>query len=91
MENALFYTLSTIAQSLAAAFALLGAFVLFRLQQLSVSCAQAAAVVNCFKGAGGDQLGPGDRRDRPERGAGGIRLSDETPQVGRKQSYKRAE
>ncbi|MGQ0442738.1 MAG: hypothetical protein ACT4OH_04725 [Methylophilaceae bacterium] len=45
MENALFYTLSTIAQSLATAFALLGAFVLFRLQQLSASCDVAAAVV----------------------------------------------
>jgi hypothetical protein len=45
MDNALFYTLSTIAQALSAAFALLGAFVLFRLQQLSAACANAGAIV----------------------------------------------
>ncbi len=35
MENALFYTFSTIAQTLAASIALLGAFVLYRLQTLN--------------------------------------------------------
>jgi hypothetical protein len=45
MENALYYTLSTIAQSLAAAFALLGAFVLFRLQHLSSVCASTGKTV----------------------------------------------
>jgi hypothetical protein len=34
MENALFYTFSTIAQTLAAAIALLGAFALYRLQTI---------------------------------------------------------
>lgn len=34
MENALFYTFSTIAQTLAAAIALLGAFTLYRLQTI---------------------------------------------------------
>ncbi len=34
MENALFYTFSTIAQTLAAAIALLGAFALYRLQSI---------------------------------------------------------
>ena len=45
MDNALYYTLSTIAQALSAAFALLGAFVLFRLQQLSAACADAGSIV----------------------------------------------
>lgn len=35
MENVLFYTFSTIAQTLAAAIALLGALVLYRLQRIS--------------------------------------------------------
>lgn len=35
MENTLFYTFSTIAQTLAAAIALLGALVLYRLQRIS--------------------------------------------------------
>lgn len=35
MENALFYTFSTIAQTLGGAIALLGAFVLYRLQSIS--------------------------------------------------------
>lgn len=42
MENALFYTFSTIAQTLAAAIALLGAFVLYRLQSLSAEIEDAA-------------------------------------------------
>ena len=37
MENALFYTFSTIAQTLAAAIALLGAFALYRLQTIGVA------------------------------------------------------
>ena len=37
MENALFYTFSTIAQTLAAAIALLGAFALYRLQSIGAS------------------------------------------------------
>lgn len=39
MDNALYYTFSTIAQALAAAVALLGAFVIVRLQQLSATLA----------------------------------------------------
>lgn len=45
MENALYYTLSTIAQALAAAFALLGAFVLVRLQQITATSSASAAIV----------------------------------------------
>ena len=45
MENALYYTFSTIAQALAAAFALLGAFVLVRLQQVAATSSASAAVV----------------------------------------------
>ena len=37
MENALYYTFSTIAQTLGSAIALLGAFVLYRLQGLNAS------------------------------------------------------
>ncbi len=37
MENALFYTFSTIAQTLAAAIALLGAFALYRLQIIGIA------------------------------------------------------
>jgi hypothetical protein len=37
VENALFYTFSTIAQTLAAAIALLGAFALYRLQSIGAS------------------------------------------------------
>ncbi len=37
MENTLFYTFSTIAQTLVAAIALLGAFALYRLQSISAS------------------------------------------------------
>jgi len=37
MENALFYTFSTIAQTLAAAIALLGAFALYRIQTIGSS------------------------------------------------------
>lgn len=37
MENALFYTFSTIAQTLAASIALLGAFALYRLQTIGVA------------------------------------------------------
>ena len=42
MENALFYTFSTIAQTLAGAIALLGAFVLYRLQSLGAELEDAA-------------------------------------------------
>jgi hypothetical protein len=45
MDNALFYTFSTIAQALAAAFALLGAFVLYKLQQLSTTLAEVSNTV----------------------------------------------
>jgi hypothetical protein len=38
MENALFYTFSTIAQALAAAMALLSAFALYRLQSIDSEC-----------------------------------------------------
>jgi hypothetical protein len=37
MENALYYTLSTIAQTLSGAIALLAAFVLYRLQFLAAA------------------------------------------------------
>lgn len=37
MENALYYTFSTIAQSLAAVFALVGTFVVFRIQQIATT------------------------------------------------------
>jgi hypothetical protein len=43
MENALFYTFSTIAQTLAATIALLGAFVLYRLQLLGAELENAAS------------------------------------------------
>lgn len=45
MENALFYTFSTIAQTLATAFALLGAFVLFRIQQIAATLENTSRVV----------------------------------------------
>lgn len=45
MENALFYTFSTIAQTLAAAIALLGAFVLYRLQTLNAELEDAGLSV----------------------------------------------
>ena len=45
MENALYYTFSTIAQALAAAFALLGAFVLVRLQQVTATLSASSAIV----------------------------------------------
>ncbi len=45
MENALYYTFSTIAQALAAAVAILGAFVLYRIQSLNTDTHDAAAAV----------------------------------------------
>jgi glycerol uptake facilitator-like aquaporin len=45
MENALYYTFSTIAQTLAAAIALLAAFVLYRLQILSIALDKHANVI----------------------------------------------
>ena len=45
MDNALYYTLSTVAQALSTAFALLGAFVLYRLQQISMACSEAGTIV----------------------------------------------
>jgi hypothetical protein len=42
MENALYYTFSTIAQALAAAMALLAAFTLYRLQSIDTQCVGAA-------------------------------------------------
>ena len=45
MENALFYTFSTIAQTLAAAIALLGAFVLFRLQTIGATLQELSILV----------------------------------------------
>ena len=44
MDNALYYTLSTVAQALSASFALLGAFVLLRLQQLAAAAASAGTL-----------------------------------------------
>jgi hypothetical protein len=44
VENALFYTFSTISQTLAGAIALLGAFVLYRLQTLNAGLQQNAAI-----------------------------------------------
>ena len=43
MDNALYYTVSTIAQALAAAAAILGAFVLYRVQLLGAEMQEAAA------------------------------------------------
>ena len=55
-DNTLYYTLSTIAQSVAAAFAFLGAFVLFRLQaadarlkDIAVTLAETTSMGNAFK------------------------------------------
>ncbi len=45
MDNTLFYTFSTIAQTLAAAIALLGALVLYRLQRISDALAMAMSQV----------------------------------------------
>lgn len=45
MDNALYYTFSTIAQALAAAIALLGAFTLYRLQLLQAAMLEAAAIL----------------------------------------------
>ena len=45
METALYYTFSTIAQALAAAVALLGAFTLYRLQLVSAALPEAAALL----------------------------------------------
>jgi hypothetical protein len=46
MENALYYTLSTIAQTLAGAFAILAAVVLFKLSSLAKEQEVAAAILN---------------------------------------------
>lgn len=52
MDTALFYTFSTIAQTLAGAIALLGAFVLYRLQSLSAEIVEKSLVVlGFYKGA----------------------------------------
>ena len=55
-DNTLFYTLSTIAQSIAAAFAFLGAFVLFRMQaadarmkDIAVTLAQTTTMGKAFE------------------------------------------
>ncbi len=53
MENALFYTLSTISQTLAGAIALLGAFVLYRLQILKVDEGNSAAAIYTHAQAAG--------------------------------------
>ena len=45
MENALFYTFSTIPQVLAAAIALLAAFVLYRLQTINAQIEEKSTVV----------------------------------------------
>lgn len=45
MENALFYTFSTIPQTLAAAIALLGAFVLYRLQSINAEIEEKSSTV----------------------------------------------
>ena len=51
MENALYYTFSTIAQALAAAVALLGAFTLYRLQLLTASFLEAATILRTHTSA----------------------------------------
>ncbi len=51
MENALYYTFSTIAQALAAAIALLGAFTLYRLQLLQAAMLEAAAILKSHTSA----------------------------------------
>ena len=51
MENALYYTFSTIAQALAAAIALLGAFTLYRLQLLQASMLEAATILRTHTSA----------------------------------------
>ena len=45
MDAALYYTFSTIAQALAAAIALLGAFTLYRLQLLAAAMPEAASIL----------------------------------------------
>ena len=45
MDTALYYTFSTIAQALAAAIALLGAFTLYRLQLLAAAMPEAASIL----------------------------------------------
>ncbi|HWC73488.1 MAG TPA: hypothetical protein VG454_06085 [Gemmatimonadales bacterium] len=51
MENALYYTFSTIAQALAAAIALLGAFTLYRLQLLQAAMLEAATILRTHTSA----------------------------------------
>ena len=51
MDSALYYTFSTIAQALAAAIALLGAFTLYRLQLLVASMLEAAAILRTHTSA----------------------------------------
>jgi hypothetical protein len=50
-ETALYYTFSTIAQALAAAIALLGAFTLYRLQLLAAAMPEAAAILRTHTSA----------------------------------------
>ena len=49
METALYYTLSTIAQTLAAGFAVLAAFVLYRLQGIELEIHRATYVISGFR------------------------------------------
>ena len=51
MENALYYTFSTIAQALAAAIALLGAFTLYRLQLLQAAMLEADTILQTHTSA----------------------------------------
>lgn len=51
MDSTLYYTFSTIAQALAAAIALLGAFTLYRLQLLVASMLEAAAILRTHTSA----------------------------------------
>ena len=51
MDSALYYTFSTIAQALAAAIALLGAFTLYQLQLLVASMLEAAAILRTHTSA----------------------------------------
>jgi hypothetical protein len=52
MQNALYYTFSTIAQALAAAMALLAAFAMYRLKGIDEESAGAASVIESITGGG---------------------------------------
>jgi hypothetical protein len=52
MDNALYYTFSTIAQALAAAMALLAAFAMFRLKAIDDECLGAAKTIDSMTGGG---------------------------------------